>query len=485
MIFNDQHDLYDQSGGLRSQPGLSEQNPLSVSALNAAAKGMLESAFDQVWILGEISNFVRPASGHWYFTLKDDRAQVRCAMFRNRNQTVRWIPENGMSVLVCARASIYENRGEYQLIANALLDAGAGSLQQAFEELKRKLEGEGLFSQERKLSIPSLPSRLGVVTSGTGAALQDILKVLNTRCPLLPVTVFSSTVQGAGAPAELIAALRCADRDHAVDLIIIGRGGGSAEDLACFNDEGLARAIAACRTPVISAVGHETDITICDLVADLRAPTPSAAAEYASPVQADWLLRARQLTQRQSDAISRLLRHNRQLLRGLSVRLQHPGRTLERHAQTLDGQHLRLQSAMARVMQDRRRSMVTVNQRLASIDPGRALKDRRVRVDTALERLRRAGEHSLTNSTTRFATALRHLEQLSPLATMSRGYAIASLADGPMSGLPDTAAPGERDRIGTVVSSASKLKPGDHLELRFQDGQADCLVERLTLTDGD
>ncbi|GAA3950921.1 exodeoxyribonuclease VII large subunit [Allohahella marinimesophila] len=470
-----------------ASPGSSEQQPLSVSALNLAARMLLENTFGQVWIVGEISNFICPASGHWYFTLKDDAAQVRCAMFRNRNTSVRWKPANGQSVLICARASIYENRGEYQLVANAMLDAGAGSLQQAFDQLKRKLETEGLFDPLRKRDIPAMPAGLGVVTSDTGAALHDILHVLKRRCPLLPVKVFASTVQGDTAVGELMAALHCADRDPEVELIIIGRGGGSAEDLWCFNDERLARAIAACNTPVISAVGHETDVTISDLVADLRAPTPSAAAEHASPVQADWLVRAAQLDARQNQAMNRVLRLSSQAVKALCNRLQHPGQTLERHSQTLDQHQLRLESAMERLIFSHKRHMSQLSARFNAIDPARPLRERRQRVDELLGRLSRCGQQSLQNSRQQFLVAARQLEQLSPLATMNRGYAIVSTEAGgdDVSKMTDSDAMETRGIVGAVVSSIKQLDPGDRLTVRLKDGQAECLVEHITDPGGD
>lgn len=468
-----------------ASPGTSEQRPLSVSALNLATRMLLENTFGQVWIIGEISNFMCPASGHWYFTLKDDAAQVRCAMFRNRNTSVRWKPANGQSVLICARASIYENRGEYQLVANAMLDAGAGSLQQAFDQLKRKLEADGLFDPLRKRAIPVMPSGLGVVTSDTGAALHDILHVLKRRCPLLPVKVFASTVQGDTAVSELVAALHCADRDPAVELIIIGRGGGSAEDLWCFNDERLARAIAACETPVISAVGHETDVTISDLVADLRAPTPSAAAEHASPVQADWLARAAQLDARQNQAMSRVLRHSSQVFKALCDRLQHPGQTLERHAQTLDQHQLRLQSAMDRLLSSQRRHVSQLSSRFEAIDLARPMRDRRQRVNDLLSRLSRCGQQSLHNSRQQFIIAARQLEQLSPLATMNRGYAIVSTDSKGVSTMTDGEHASSRGIVGSVVSSIEQLDPGDRLTVRLKDGQAECLVESVTDSGGD
>ena len=275
---------------------------ISVSVLAREVKTLLESHFDFVWVEGEISNLARPASGHWYFSLKDDNAQVRCAMFRRANQRLRFTPENGDAVRLRARVSLYEARGDFQLIVEFLEPAGAGALQARFEALRAKLEAEGLFAAERKRPLPTAPAHLGIITSATGAALHDMLTVLRRRCPLIRVSVLPVPVQGVEAAPAVCAAIARANRWHEsgaipFDALIVGRGGGSLEDLWAFNEESVARAIAGSALPVVSAVGHETDITIADLVADQRAPTPSAAAELLSPDQADWRLRLAQLTQ--------------------------------------------------------------------------------------------------------------------------------------------------------------------------------------------
>ena len=255
---------------------------LSVSDLNLQARLLLEQSFSIIQVEGEISNFSSPSSGHWYFTLKDDRAQVRCALFRNRSRFLKYRPQNGDKVVLRAKVSLYEGRGEYQLIGEYLEASGSGDLQAAFEQLKQKLQLEGLFNPEHKRSLPRLPKHIGVITSPTGAAIQDILSVLKRRFPAIPVTLYPAAVQGDDAPQVLIQALDLANRSKICDLIIIGRGGGSAEDLSAFNDEALARAVFNSDIPIISAVGHEVDFSICDFTADARAPTPSAAAELIS-----------------------------------------------------------------------------------------------------------------------------------------------------------------------------------------------------------
>ncbi|MFW5824439.1 MAG: exodeoxyribonuclease VII large subunit, partial [Marinobacter sp.] len=258
---------------------------LTVSELARQVRHLLESSFMQVWVEGELSSLSRPSSGHWYFSLKDQRAQVRCAMFRGFNQRVRPLPKEGDQVRIRGRVSLYESRGDFQIIVEHMEPAGLGALQQAFDALKARLQAEGLFAPERKKPLPAMPRHIGVVTSPTGAAIHDILIVLGRRCPGIPVTLYPTPVQGQTATASIVAAIQRAVRHGQADVLIIGRGGGSLEDLWCFNEEAVARAIAACPIPTVSAVGHEVDVTIADFVADLRAPTPSAAAEKISPDQ--------------------------------------------------------------------------------------------------------------------------------------------------------------------------------------------------------
>src|SRR5688572_24140306 len=261
----------------------------TVSRLNREARGLLEAGLPSLWITGELSNLARPASGHWYFTLKDEDAQVRCAMFRQRALAVRVAPRDGMQVLMRARVGLYEARGEFQLVVDHLEEAGEGELRRRFEALKQKLAAEGLFDAARKRALPRFPARIGIVTSVTGAALRDVLHVLRRRCPGVPVLVYPVPVQGAGAPPEIAAMLELADHRREVEVLLLVRGGGSLEDLFAFNDERLARTIAGIGLPLITGIGHEIDFTIADFVADLRAPTPSAAAELAVPDAAAWL----------------------------------------------------------------------------------------------------------------------------------------------------------------------------------------------------
>jgi exodeoxyribonuclease VII large subunit len=266
-----------------------QRDVYSVSRLNAEARRLLEASFREVWVEGEISNLSRPGSGHIYFTLKDDTAQVRCALFRQRRDVLALEPEAGARVLVRARVTLYENRGDFQLVVQHLEDAGEGALLRAFEQLKRKLESEGLFEPGRKRELPRFPRRVGIITSATGAAVRDVIATFRRRCPAVPLLIYPSAVQGAAAVPELLAALAAAQQRAECDALIVTRGGGSLEDLQAFNDESVARAIAAASIPIVSGVGHDIDFTISDFVADRRAPTPTAAAELLSPDAAEWI----------------------------------------------------------------------------------------------------------------------------------------------------------------------------------------------------
>jgi exodeoxyribonuclease VII large subunit len=315
-----------------------EREVFSVSRLNQTARTLLEQGLPRVWIEGELSNIARPSSGHLYFTLKDSQAQIRGAMFRSRNQLLRFRPEEGMQVLVRAKVSLYEARGDYQLIAESMQEAGDGVLQRAFDALKAKLEAEGLFDPAWKKTLPTLPERIGVITSPTGAAIRDVLSVLRRRFPAIPVVIYPVPVQGKDAGREIAAMLDTASNRNECDVLILTRGGGSLEDLWAFNEEVVARALHACPIPVVSAVGHEVDFTIADFVADQRAPTPSAAAELVSPDQQEWLQQVSGLENRVTRRMQQQVLDTRQRMRWLEQRLKlrHPGQHLRQQAQRLD-----------------------------------------------------------------------------------------------------------------------------------------------------
>ncbi|MBS3733166.1 MAG: exodeoxyribonuclease VII large subunit, partial [Desulfobacterales bacterium] len=318
-----------------------ERKIFSVSELTARIKALLETSYPFVWISGEISNIRVPASGHYYFTLKDPEARIQAVMFRGQNRNLKFMPEDGMTVTGFGRVSVYAPRGNYQVILEYLEPSGAGALQAAFEQLKAKLADEGLFDEQYKKKIPFLPAKVAVISSATGSVVHDILRVMHRRFPNMPVVIIPAAVQGDEAVAQLTAAFRLADAHADADVVIVARGGGSLEDLAAFNFEGVARAIFASRVPVISAVGHETDFTIADFVADLRAPTPSAAAELAVPVKADVLYTLRAYTRRMHARISRQIQEQRRYLEKLGRRMVHPRRRLDDLRLRLDEDYTR------------------------------------------------------------------------------------------------------------------------------------------------
>lgn len=399
--------------------------------INREVRTHLEAGFARVWISGEVSNLARPASGHLYFTLKDARAQLRCALFRGSMRNVATEPANGDQVLVRGRISLYEPRGDYQLIADALLPAGAGELQKAFDALKKKLQAEGLFDHDRKRSLPAYPRRIGVVTSPSGAAVRDILATLQRRWPAAAVRVHASVVQGESAPPELVRALRAADiAGH--DVVLLARGGGSIEDLWAFNDETVARALADMRTPVVSGVGHETDFTIADFVADLRAATPTAAAEAVTPDGPALLRQVRALEQRMHRAVARRMQQDWQQLDGLVRRLgaRHPARRLDELAQRLEASQRRLARAPRRALAGARQRLQAAELRLAGCHPAPRLRESRRRGQELDRRLDASIRRVIERAASRLGEQARALQAVSPLAILDRGYAALIDDDG-------------------------------------------------------
>lgn len=417
---------------------------LSVSELNHQARHLLESSFMQVWVEGELSGFSRPSSGHWYFSLKDRKCQVRCAMFRGMNQRIRTLPKEGDQIRIRGKVTLYENRGDFQIIVEHLEPAGLGELQQAFEELKRKLLSEGLFEQARKKPIPALPRHIGVVTSPTGAAIHDILTVLARRCPAIPVTLYPTAVQGKAATAEIVRAIASAEQHGVADVLIIGRGGGSLEDLWCFNEEAVARAIADCTIPTVSAVGHEVDVTIADFVADLRAPTPSAAAEKISPDQSTWLKQLDERGVRLANAFNLNLKRLGTRLDHLAARLRDPRRELLEKAQRMDDLELRLHKAIRQRLGSAGVTSEHLHQRLFMQSPRRKLVAGQEAVQRLGERLTDAIGQSLKYRRRSLEHSAQTLHVVSPLATLGRGYAIVRNGDGDIVREAEAVAPGER-----------------------------------------
>ncbi len=438
------------------------------SQLNQEVRGMLETVLPSIWVEGEISNLARPSSGHLYFTLKDAGAQVRCALFRGRASALRQRPADGDQVRVRAKASLYPARGEFQLIIEHLEPAGEGALQRAFEALKQRLQAEGLFDPAHKRPLPRLPQRLGVITSPTGAAIRDVLQVLQRRFPALPVLIYPVPVQGEAAAPAIVRALELAGRRGEVDALLLTRGGGSLEDLWPFNDESVARAIRACPVPVVSAVGHEVDVTISDLAADLRTPTPSAAAETLSPDRQTWQEQYSQLGQRLASAARRRLNRDGERLAALERRLaaQHPGRRLRDRAQRLDELETRLHRLGRQTVETRRARLHTAGQRLRVQDPRRRATQERRRVEELAQRLRQAARGRLTASQQRLGNASRALHAVSPLATLERGYAVV-----------------QRAEDAAILRRADAVQVGDRIHARLAHGALDCRVEACRTTE--
>lgn len=440
---------------------------LTVSQLNRQAKTLLESHFDFIWVEGEVSNFVVPSSGHWYFSLKDGKAQVRCAMFNNRNQRLKFTPQNGDAVRLRCRVSLYEGRGEFQLIVEHLEPAGAGALQAAFEKLKARLLAEGLFDPARKHALPTSVSQLGVITSPTGAAIHDILTVLRRRCPSIAVFLFPVAVQGEGAAGQIAGAIERANRWQAegkihLDALIVGRGGGSLEDLWAFNEEVVARAIAASALPIVSAVGHEVDFSIADLVADYRAPTPSAAAELLSPDQREWLQRLQAAERDLLRLVRRKLADATLQLTHLRQRLKHPGAQLREQAQRLDDLEERLILAQKNLLLRQRSSLALLESRLMSRSPlSRVQQLQRDNLQWR-KRLDAAMHQQLQGKTQRLAHLAQLLDSLSPLGTLQRGFAILT------------------DSQGNVMRDASAVAVGDEVEARLAQGRLGLIVKHTT-----
>lgn len=433
----------------------------SVSTLNREARAILEGSFPSIWVEGEISNLARPASGHLYFSLKDANAQVRCALFKNRALHLKTAPENGMQVLVRAGVSLYEGRGEFQLIIEYLEPAGAGALQRAFEELKRKLDAEGLFDPAHKKPIPAMPRRIGVVTSPSGAAIRDVLNVLGRRYPAVRIIIYPVPVQGTDASARIIRMLQIAEQRNEVDVLLLTRGGGSLEDLWAFNDEQLARTIYKLQLPIVCGVGHEIDFTIADFVADQRAPTPSAAAELLSPDQ-ELLLRQ---IERQRTQLVRLMQQRisaqANQLQYFKCRLPHPLRLLEQSAQRLDDLSLRGQRALRSALQTKNARLARLIALLAGQNPRRLLRQKIERCMLIDSSLRRAVKSRIRYFDDRLEQLAHNLNTVSPLSTLSRGYAIVQQND------------------GTVVRDTKQLSIGKRLEARFGKGTATLITESI------
>jgi len=448
-----------QLPGLAARP---DRDVYSVSRLNREVRVLLERGFGSLWLEGEISNFSRPSSGHWYFSLKDAAAQVRCAMFRQRNMLCSFTARDGQKVLVRARVGLYEPRGEYQLIVDHMEDAGLGALKRQFEELSARLSAEGLFAPERKRPLPALPKRIGVITSPTGAAIRDILHVLARRFPAVAVLIYPVAVQGAQAAGEILAALRLAGRRAECDVLILARGGGSLEDLWAFNDEELARAIVASPIPVISGIGHEIDFTIADFAADVRAPTPSAAAELVVPDAGEWLAAFVRLGAQLRRGMQRRLDERRERLEWLTGRaaLVGPSARLIQQTLRLDEFEQRMCRALQNLLNARISQFRERESRLWKASPLARVRDAAARHAALLLRLRAAGLEHVRRARERLLPLVRTLNAVSPLATLERGYAIVSAEH------------------GAILRNAADAAPGTIIEARLAKGVIRAKVEK-------
>jgi exodeoxyribonuclease VII large subunit len=444
----------------------SERNVYTVSRLNREVRLLLEHGMPLVWLEGELSNFSAPASGHWYFSLKDRDAQIRCAMFRLKNTAVGFTPKAGQHVLARGRVTMYEARGDYQLIVEHMEDAGVGALKREFERLKAKLAAEGLFALERKRGLPRFPRRIGVITSPTGAAIRDVLHILARRFPPAAVVIYPTAVQGAAAIPAIIEAFSIANARAEVDVLIVARGGGSLEDLWAFNDEGVARAIHASALPVVSGIGHEVDFTIADFVADARAPTPSGAAELVVPDRNACLDVLARTADRLVVAVRRELRTvaSRFDAAGSRLKLLHPGARLAQQEQRLDDLEQRLLGALRSRFQEDRNRISEALTTLIHHSPERRVREVRLKYESLSSRLTHSWRDYLARVEHRLSLAQRTLDMVSPLATLVRGFAIVT-----------------RAADGALVTDVASVNVGDEIDAALAQGK---LRARITGKEG-
>ena len=458
------------------------RNVVSVSDLNRSARRLLEGEFPMVYVEGEISNFARPSSGHWYFTLKDDSAQLRSAMFRGRNSRLRFVPRNGLQVMVRGKISLYEGRGEYQLIAEHMEEAGDGALQRAFEKLKANLQLEGLFDESKKKNIPSMPEHVGIITSPTGAAIHDVLTVMRRRFPAVKISIIPVQVQGDASILQITNAIELANQFTAdpFDIILLTRGGGSLEDLWSFNTEPVARAIANSKLPIVCAVGHESDVSIADFVADLRAPTPSAAAELITPDVRQWQSMLTRVGGALRDRMSASLNDNQNHLVHISKRLRHPRQRVQDLYQRLDDMEIRLKNSFryqmadnnldetsARLFSAMERKLEQEKNRIALaarglINPVEQINAAQKQTSVLSTNLKRTISHTIERKASEFQALIHKLNALSPLNTLERGYAIVTTEE------------------GQVVTRADEVKAGDMIKTRLAQGELRAQVKSIS-----
>lgn len=430
----------------------------SIAELNSKARLLLETHLGTVWIIGELSNLATPSSGHLYFTLKDSHAQVRCAFFRANRSRMAFLPANGQQVIARANVSLYETRGDYQLIITEMQLAGDGALQIAFEKLKQKLQNEGLFDASLKKIIPKFPRTIGVITSPSGAAIHDILKVLYHRNPFIPVIIYPSAVQGNDAKMQLVTAIELANKRRECDVLILARGGGSLEDLWSFNEEIVARAVVASDIPIVTGVGHEIDFTIADFASDHRAPTPSAAAEYVSTDQSDIFQKLNYFEQHLHRCLQHILQSCQYHLNQLKTRLRHPGDRLREQTQRLDYLEQTLLFSIKTLLTDKAALLTQLENQLIKKNPIQKIERYQYQLEQLSTTLHYNTQTALVKKQDQLVSLSQQLNALSPLATLQRGYAIIT------------------DTQGNLVKSTHTIKEHDKLFIRLHDGIAECLV---------
>jgi len=440
-----------------------DRSIFTVSELNNAVARLLEQEFAWIWVEGEISNLATPASGHIYFTLKDASAQVRCAMFRNRNRGLGFKPENGTKVVVRCKVSLYAVRGDYQLIVDQMEQAGAGELQRKYEQLKQKLAAEGLFSEDRKQAIPEIPSCIGVITSRSGAAIRDVLSVIARRFPSVPVKLYPVPVQGEEAAPAICRALDLAQRHEACDVLLLVRGGGSLEDLWPFNEESVARAMFECSIPIVSGVGHEVDITIADFVADYRAATPTAAAEHVTPDQQAWMQTLDWYQSRLEQLIDARVQRLTEKLSWLRVRLsqQHPLRQLQRIRERVHEIEQRMQITTSYSIRSEADRLQHLHTRLLACTPVPAIRQHHSTVERLQQRMRFSLTTAIETRKARFNSLASTLNAISPLQTMSRGYSITSTLE------------------GRTVTDSDSVMTNQRIRTRLHKGQLVSRIEKI------
>lgn len=437
---------------------LTDKKILTVSELNRSVKRLLENHYQVLWIEGEVSNLSRPQSGHIYFTLKDEQAQVRCAMFRLRNFSLPFELENGMHILAMAKISLYEGRGDYQLIIEHLEDRGEGLLRRRFELLKKKLAEEGLFDLAHKRCLPHFPKKIGVITSPTGAAIKDVLSVLQRRFANIPVIIYPTSVQGEQAAQQIALAIKTANDRNECDVIIICRGGGSLEDLFAFNEEIVARAIFQSNLPTVSGIGHEVDFTIADFVADHRAPTPSAAAELLSPDKKEYCQRITEITARLAHFISSELRHKKMLVENFRTRCIHPRQLLMQYSQTIDILAENLHRLCLGKLDSENRKLQILLMKLQHLNPSQQLKEKTLQIKNKFLILTHAISRTISESKQHLSAISRALNTVSPLNTLERGYSIAT-------------------KDGHVIENIVDVKSGDHVRVEIKTGYLFCTID--------